>query len=173
MALFGTERGGHGGCWCQWFRELRPDYNALGKVGRKNRLAGLIETGPPPGVMAYADELPVGWCAVSPRDDQPRLDKGRVSKRQMDTDYDSVWVITCFYVDIPWRRRGLMRPLIDGAVAFARDQGARIIEAYPMIATDRTSNADLYVGHLEAFLSCGFRHVATPLAKRAVVQLSL
>lgn len=152
---------------------MRPDYEALDGNSRQARLAGQIETGPAPGVLAYVDDEAVGWCAVSPRAGQPRLDKGRVSRRLDDCDYDTVWVITCFYVDIAWRHRGLMRPLIKGAVVLAGEQGAQLVEAYPMLPTERTSNADIYVGQLDAFLSCGFRQVAMPLPQRAVVRRNL
>ena len=173
VALFGPERGGHGGCWCQWFRLFRPDYEALDRGGRKARFADLVERGPPPGVLAYNEDEPVGWCAVSPRAEQPRLDKGRVSKRLKGDDYGRIWVITCLFVDPAWRRRGLMRPLIAGAVDLARNQGARHVEAYPMIPGPKTGNADLYVGQLDAFLDCGFRQLARPLPQRAVVRRAL
>lgn len=168
--MFGPVRGGHGGCWCQWFRLMRADYEALDRDGRKHRFADLVKHGPPPGILAYVDDLAVGWCAVAPRSSQPRLDKGIVSKRLGTDDYQQTWVITCLYVDTAWRRRGLMRPLVEGAVGFAKGQGARNVEAYPMIPHDRTSNLDLYVGELTTFLSCGFRQIAKPLPRRAVVR---
>ena len=170
VALFGPERGGLGGCWCQWYRLLRPDFEALDRDGRRQRFENLVKEGPPPGVLAYDGDRPVGWCAVAPRAAQPRLDKGRVSKRVGDQDYDHIWVITCLFVDRPWRRKGLMRPLIDGAVKLARDQGARHVEAYPMIPSPKTGDADLFVGKLNAFLTCGFQQIAQPLPKRAVVR---
>jgi len=173
VALLGVERGGHNGCWCQWFRLMRVDYEALSGAERRKRLAHTIETGPSPGVLAYHDSRPVGWCAVSPRNDQPRLDKGRVSRRRDDRSYGGVWVITCFFVAIDWRKRGLMRPLIKGASEFAREQGACAIEAYPMIPNQRTSNADVYVGQRDAFVSCGYRQIEKPLPQRAVVRLDL
>ena len=171
--LFGPSRGALGGCWCQWFRMQRPDYQALDRDGRRARMAGLVENGPPPGVLAYWDGLPVGWCAVAPRADQPRLDRGRASKRRAGEDYNAVWVITCFFVDSAHRRRGLMRPLIEGAVRLAADQGARRVEAYPMIPNQRSGNGDVYVGHRDTFLSCGFRQVAQPLPQRVVVRRTL
>jgi len=43
-----------------------------------------------------------------------------------------VWSIVCFFVARAHRGRGLMRRLIEGAVAHARRAGARLVEAYPV-----------------------------------------
>jgi GNAT superfamily N-acetyltransferase len=49
-----------------------------------------------------------------------------------DGDNSAVWSVTCLFVARPSRRRGLTIPLLQAAVAYAREQGARIVEGYPV-----------------------------------------
>jgi hypothetical protein len=41
-------------------------------------LRQVVADGPPPGVLAYAGETPVGWCAVAPREAYVHLERSRV-----------------------------------------------------------------------------------------------
>ena len=35
----------------------------------------VVERGPPPGLLAFDGDAPVGWCQVAPRDGLPWLDR--------------------------------------------------------------------------------------------------
>ncbi|HUP01152.1 MAG TPA: hypothetical protein VM737_06485, partial [Gemmatimonadota bacterium] len=48
--------------------------------------------------------LPIGWCAVAPREDYPRLERSRILK---PVDEASVWSITCFFIARTHRGQGL------------------------------------------------------------------
>ena len=71
-----TILGGNGelGCWCQaWRGSLRPRGRGE-RVGNRERLRAQVETGAfAPGVIAYVDGTPVGWCGLGPRASMPRL----------------------------------------------------------------------------------------------------
>jgi GNAT superfamily N-acetyltransferase len=82
-----------------------------------------------PGVLAYQDGAPVGWCSIGPREEFAAL---KVPRSLKQVDGQPVWSIVCFYVAQTARRSGLMAALLRGAVAYARQQGARIIEGYPV-----------------------------------------
>ena len=47
-------------------------------------------------------------------------------------DDQPVWAIVCFFVTNTYRRRDLTGILIQGAIDYSRDHGAKIIEAYPL-----------------------------------------
>ena len=115
--LFGPERGACAGCWCMWFKLPRPEWDAAGRAGRKAMFKALVEAGPPPGVLGYAGPVPVGWCAVEPREAYPKILRSRA---RAPVDDRPAFAITCFYVAPRWRRKGLMRPLIRGAFDLAR-----------------------------------------------------
>jgi hypothetical protein len=64
--LFGV-RGACGGCWCMWWRLTRAEYEAAKGVKNKRALRELVKGDGVPGVLAYVDGEPAGWCAVAPR----------------------------------------------------------------------------------------------------------
>ena len=65
-------------------------YTAGKGVGNRAALRRIVRRGEEPGILAYAGEEPVGWCAIAPREDYPRLDRSRVLARFDDTP---VWSI--------------------------------------------------------------------------------
>jgi GNAT superfamily N-acetyltransferase len=92
-----------------------------------------------------------------------------------ERDDPAVWAISCFVVRREHRGRGLSANLLDAAVAFARDGGARVVEGYPIDLAEApgTSPNDLYHGALSTFLAAGFEEVARPKPGRTVVALDL
>jgi len=125
---------------------------------------------PPPGVLAYLDDEPVGWCAVAPKIDYPRV----VASPVTGNATDGIWSITCFVVRVG-RRRGVATALLPAAVDLARSHGAATVEAYPVDASARKSisAAELYHGPLALFRDAGFTEVGRPSSARTVVQLGL
>lgn len=86
----------------------------------------------------------------------------------------TVWVVSCFSVRNEHRRKGVSAALLEAAVAYARDNGARVIEAYPVDnTTTKSSSNSLFVGALSTFLDAGFDIIAAPTATRRLVSLSL
>src|SRR5881628_1502760 len=79
-SLFG-KNGACAGCWCMWWRLQRAEW--VKQKGPKNRdaLKKLIEHGESPGLLAYAGNRAVGWCALAPRDAFTRLERSRILKR--------------------------------------------------------------------------------------------
>ncbi|WP_233599217.1 hypothetical protein [Amycolatopsis sp. WAC 01375] len=50
-----------------------PEFEQAGKDGRKAHVRDEVTAGKPLGLLALADDEPVGWVAVPPRLDNPRL----------------------------------------------------------------------------------------------------
>ena len=110
-----------------------------------------------PGVIAYLDGEPVGWCGLGPRADMPRLVNSRTIPA---VGALPVWSIGCFIVRPGFRRRGVARALLLGAVDYARARGAPGIEAYPIDpAGARVSTSLGFVGFTSMFEAAGFRRV--------------
>ena len=66
----------------------------------------------------------------------------------------------CFVVSRRARGRGLAAALLDAAVAYAREEGATTLEAYPVDAGDgRIPAANAYHGTLSMFEKAGFQVV--------------
>lgn len=155
--LFGV-RGAVGGCWCMWWR-LKAKTFAQQK-GEANRLAmrALVESGPPPGILMYHHGEPVGWCSLGPRQAFGRLERSRVLKR---VDEQDVWSVVCFFVAKAHRRQGVMTALLRAAMAYAHQQGARILEGYPVEPKQGvTPDVFAYTGLASVYRQLGFVEVA-------------
>lgn len=112
---------------------------------------------------------------VSARPDQPRLAATRNLQLSPEPFEDrSVWAITCFVVRREHRGAGVSARLLEAAVADAHDNGARVIEGYPIdVAVKKTSSNELFHGALSTFLDAGFIEVARPTPSRPIVSLTL
>jgi GNAT superfamily N-acetyltransferase len=125
--------------------------------------------------VAYLGEEPVGWVAVEPRTAYPRLLRTRTvwSGRQEDKADDSVWAVTCFVTRKGYRKRGITYALAAAAAGFAREQGARALEAYPMIAPagKEITWGELHVGSRQVFADAGFTEVSHPSPRRVVMRI--
>jgi GNAT superfamily N-acetyltransferase len=169
-ALFGP-RGACGGCWCMHWRQSRSEYEK--KKGEANRraLKKLVSQGPPPGLVAYVNGIPAGWCAVAPRDTYPRLAHSRVLA---PVDSAEVWSVPCFFIARKYRRTGLASKLLAAAAEYARKRGAKILEGYP-VQPKRGAIADVFAftGLAGSFRRAGFREVARRSATRPIMRLGL
>jgi hypothetical protein len=78
--LFGM-RGEPSRCWCRFFALTGAEWNASTPQDRKTQLREKFDgAAPAPGVLAFRDGEPVGWCAVEPRDCYPRILRSQVLK---------------------------------------------------------------------------------------------
>jgi GNAT superfamily N-acetyltransferase len=155
--LFG-ERGAVGGCWCMWFRLKRSEFDAQKGEGNKQAMRAIIDSGRIPGILAYREDEAVGWCSVAPREEFPVLDRSWVLKR---VDNQPVWSVVCFFIAKPYRHMGLSGRLLEAAVTYAGENGANIVEGYP-VDPKKGSTPDVfaYTGLVTTFLQAGFVEVA-------------
>jgi GNAT superfamily N-acetyltransferase len=161
VELFG-ERGAYGGCWCMFFRIPQSEFNkGTRNKGRGNRRSfkKLVDGRKVPGLLAYIDGRPVGWCSVAPRSQFGRVERSPTTK-PVDEE-GGVWSIVCFYMDRRHRGRGVGSALLRAAIEHARKKGARIIEGYPIDSSVRkVSNSEGYFGFQSMFEAAGFEEVA-------------
>ncbi|GMA23405.1 N-acetyltransferase [Luteimicrobium album] len=173
-------RGDPAYCWCQWDRLRGKAFDDLERSERRELTAGLLDdahdgSAPSPGVVALAGDEPVGWCAVAPRTDLPRLFTSPSALKTLPEEQredDGTWSVTCFAVRPGHRRQGVAGLLLDAAVEHAFGNGASAVEAYPVDVAQkpRTSSSGLYRGTLTLFLTHGFEVTARPTPGRAVVR---
>lgn len=154
-------------CWCAYWYLPNADYRAGWGEANAGTLRARVAAGEEPGVIAYVEGVPAGWCAVAPREKHDRLLRSRTF---VPIDAAPVWSVTCFVVRTGYRRQGLMRTLLEAAVEHAARKGATTIEGYPVEPGEKTAASDLYFGTAAAFLDCGFTEVARPLPRRPVMR---
>ncbi|WP_019179350.1 GNAT family N-acetyltransferase [Microbacterium yannicii] len=144
-------------CFCLSYRIPSKEATALRGPERGERVRRLMDEEGPIGVLAYDGDEVVGWAAVAPR--------GRTHfatfRKIPHVDDLEAWSLWCFRVRPGHRRKGVMHALIDGAVDFARAQGAPAVEGYPV--DNDGAKVDLtmaYVGTRRLFESAGFAKAA-------------
>jgi GNAT superfamily N-acetyltransferase len=92
-------------------------------------LKALVDAGHPPGLIGYHGQVPVGWVSVGPRTEYAKLKRSPVMKA---VDDQPVWSVICSVVPAEHRGQGVARTLLQGAIAYAKKQGATLVEAYPV-----------------------------------------
>jgi GNAT superfamily N-acetyltransferase len=168
--LFG-ERGACGGCWCTFWRQPRSAYEKNKGAGNKRIMLKLVESGPPPGIVGYLKDEPVGWCAVAPREDYPSLERSRILKPVDDTP---VWSISCLFVCKDLRRRGLSVELLRAAVGHVKKSGGKVVEAYPVEPTsDNVPDPFVWHGLASAYLAAGFKECARRSPTRPIMRYKI
>lgn len=108
--------------------------------------------------------LSVRAAAVAPRADLPFARSTKIPH----VDDLPVWSVWCIRVRPGHRGRGISHVLLDGAVAYAVQQGAPAIEGYPV--DNRGEKVDLtmaYVGTRKLFEDAGFEVAARTEATSA------
>jgi GNAT superfamily N-acetyltransferase len=167
--LFG-KHGAAGGCWCMWWRQTRAEFSR--QHGESNRTAfkAIVESGIVPGLLAYSDREPVGWCAVEPRKSYPALDRSKTLAR---VDDEPVWSVPCFYIAKHFRYRGLMRDLLTAAINWADRHGARIVEAYPLETKIKLHDSSIYTGVVPVFREAGFIEVLRRSKRQPIMRKTI
>jgi hypothetical protein len=166
LDLFGKS-GACNGCWCMYWR-IGSDYRQRSRDANKKAFRKLVERGPPPGLLAFDGAVAVGWCQLTPRDALTWLNRtwrlGRV-------DAAPVWSLSCFYIRIGYRRRGVTSVLIRAALTAAKQAKAPALEAYPLDATKTPSASG--TGYATTFARAGFKTVASHVPARPIMRHDL
>jgi GNAT superfamily N-acetyltransferase len=161
-----------GSCWCMAWREEQGP-----RPLRKAALKSAVDEARPVGLLAYVEGRTVGWAAVSPRLDQPKLERSR-HFGPLPGDED-VFAITCFYVTPEIRGTGISTALLNAAIDYARDCGATALDAFPkaddaphVSSTRRAEENYSWMGRRSSYESRGFVTLREP-GKRLVMRLRL
>ncbi len=171
--------GKHGaclGCWCMFWRLERAAFKNLKGDGTKAALKDMTLKNQAPGLLAYVDGQAVGWCSVGPRQDFAALESSRILKR---VDDRPVWCIVCFFVAKPFRKQGILTGLLQGAVEYARENGADVIEGYPTdmqtykLAGQKLTGYSGYMGIASVFRALGFVEVGRASETQLIMRKEL
>jgi GNAT superfamily N-acetyltransferase len=144
-------------CWCLSHRlDWRTNRELVGPA-RGEYVRKLCGRDVAPGVLAYDGEEVVGWAAVAPRSELPFARSTKIPH----IDDLAVWSVWCIRVRPGHRGKGISHALLDGAVAYARLEGAPAVEGYPV--DNKGANVDrtmAYVGTRKLFERAGFTKAA-------------
>jgi GNAT superfamily N-acetyltransferase len=154
--LFGP-KGACAGCWCMFWKLRGKAYEEARGYETRQMHKSIVDSGVVTGLLAYLHGEVVGWIAVEPRDNYPKLAHSRALK---PVDDEPVWSVTCFFVAKKSRRMGITAGLLKAAVEHVKKQGGKIVEGYPVDAQKDMPAPFIYTGTTSAFQQAGFQEVA-------------
>ncbi len=168
--------GGNDQCWCMYYRreqsaeKERVAYGVKrGEYAEHNRrrIEGLVGEGRAHGILVYAGDEPVGWCADGRKEEFPAIDRGR-AYRKLPPPPETTWRIICFIVAVSHRRQGVASAALRAVLDSIRAQGGGRVEAYP-VTGPRWGSGSLWFGTVSMFEREGFRKV-TPLGSSVLMR---
>ena len=160
------------GCWCMAYRlSGAPKPLPPGMTRAQSNCAGLkalVDAGHPPGLIGYHGKVPVGWVSVGPREEYAKLKRSPVMKA---VDEQPVWSVICFVVPAEYRGQGVAQALLKGAVAYAKKQVRKLVEAYPVDKPARSNDEFMWFGAKSMYDKAGFKEVACRKPQRPIVRI--
>lgn len=148
-------RGSPHNCWCTAWIDVEKK---AGKSEKKATMRKRVEDGTPVGLLVYANNEPIGWCAVAPRETYRPLGG--------DETKDHVWSVVCFFIKRDFRGQGISNQLLKKATEYASNHGAKFIEGYP-VAKDSPSYR--FMGFKPTFEKADFTFVKPAGSRRNVM----
>jgi len=88
-------------------------------------------------------------------------------------DDQPVWSVVCFYTALEARGEGISENMLVHAALYARRNGARLLEAYPVDKPHRGRDDSMWFGAKSMYDRAGFREVARRKPTRPVVRKAL
>jgi len=169
-------------CWCYFYQREQTRGREIKESGleekdmrehNRRRKRELVTGGRAHGILVYQDRVPVGWCAYGPREEFPRVDRGRFYRKlDLTAGRRRLWRITCFVVDKHHRGQGIASAALQAALASIRRQGGGVVEAYP-VRSKKGGSQSLWFGTVGMFEKARFKLVAplgTSVLMRKVVR---
>jgi GNAT superfamily N-acetyltransferase len=143
-ALFESKGGPHN-CWCMVWRNMNVGTDRANKSDKKASLENYVAQQNPVGLLCYDNARAIAWCSIAPRESYRELSG--------DNSLTDVWSLVCFFIMREYRQRGIAEELIEQAIKYAKDNGAKYVEAYPV---DPESPSYRFMGFKPMFDKFGF-----------------
>jgi GNAT superfamily N-acetyltransferase len=167
-ALAERHNGVWGGCWCTYFHPTCAERGQSAEINRgiKQRL---VNEGVAHAALVFDGDRAVAWCEYGTPDELPNVQHGKQYLAELDILPD--YRLTCFFVDRDYRRRGMARVALDGALHLIAQAGGGVVESYPQ-DTDgtRTSASFLYNATRSLFEQAGFTYIRSKGKKHSVMR---
>ena len=150
-------------CYCHYY-EVPVAISWPTLDGHANRAAmdARIASGEMEGFLAYAGEEVVGWVNAQPYHKlQHACARLRIVAPALPVSPHDAAAIVCFVTAPDWRRRGVARALLDGALENFTARGFGVVDAFPWnVGPGDTAATDHYHGSPALFAAAGFLEIA-------------
>lgn len=153
-----------------YWRQSQKEYSQNSGEGNKRKFSKLVSSGSVPGIIAYAGDEPIGWCAVGPRQEYVRFEKSRVLA---PIDDKPVWSVTCLFIAKGHRRQGVSAELLKAVIKHVKTNRGKIVEGYPTDTNGKQPDAFVWTGIASAYLAAGFEEVERRSKTRPIMRYYL
>ena len=160
-ALFESKGGPHN-CWCMVWRNMLEGTDRASKSDKKDALKQYVSAKKPVGLLCYDRSEAIAWCSIAPRESYRELSG--------DQSLPDVWSLVCFFIKRNYRQKGLSEVLLQQAILYAKDNGAKYVEAYPV---DPDSPSYRFMGFKPVFDKMGFEFKHKAGQRRYVMTITL
>ena len=165
LGFFDHERGpafadnpGWAKCYCHFYHVPKAiRWPSLDAAANRAAMTARIEASEMEGFLAYAGGEVVGWMNAQPYAKLPHCAaRMGITPPPLPVPPHEAAAIVCFVIAPRWRRRGVARALLEGALASFAARGLRIVDAFPFKAGGSTAPVDHYHGPPSLFREAGF-----------------
>ncbi|MGS1108313.1 GNAT family N-acetyltransferase [Achromobacter anxifer] len=156
------------GCYCNCFYADRCQKPWKDWTAAENRaaVARLIQDRKMWGYLAFSGNQAVGWCGAGPKRAIPIFGGG------LQDEDEHIGAITCFVVAPAFRKQGIARQLLRGALQDFSAMGLGIAEGNPRPSAE--TDAQSHFGPVSLFYSEGFEfHMDDPSDGSVIVRKRL
>jgi hypothetical protein len=164
--LVERHNGVFGGCWCTYFQTMHEEktFEAASNRALKERL---VREGRAHASLVFDDDVAVAWCEFGSCAELPNIYHRKQYEEEADLHPD--YRITCLFIDKRYRRHGLSRIALQGALDLIAQAGGGIVEGYPHDPEGRRV-AVLYNGTRSLFERAGFELVRAKGQRNTVMR---
>ncbi|MDG6910066.1 MAG: GNAT family N-acetyltransferase [Nitrososphaerota archaeon] len=155
-----------GGCWCVAFH-CKPgeDWSSRGAAQNRRLKERLVMAGMTHNALVYDGDRTVGFCQFGSPAEIPSRMSGYA---RLGLDLPD-WRIPCFFVDRDYRRSGVAKAALEGALRIIAKKGGGTVDAYPISVHNKEYGSSFLWGGTGAmFAEAGFEQVGR-LGKSKVV----
>jgi len=162
-------------CYCHYYEvPVAIHWPSLDGPANRDAMGARIACGEMEGYLAYAGDEVVGWVNAQP---YPKLQHAcarlKIAAPALPVAPHEAAAIVCFVTSPKWRRRGVARALLDGALADFAARGIAVVDAFPWnVGPEDTAATDHYHGSPAMFTAAGFveiaRHEKVTVVRRAL-----
>src|SRR3954453_17163846 len=153
--LMERHNGVFGGCWCTWFHTFHAEktFTAEGNRALKERL---VQEGRAHAALVFDGDEAIAWAQYGRPEELPNIHHRKEYEATLDKLPD--FRITCIFVDKKYRRTGVTRVALRGAVDLIAKAGGGVVEGYPH-DTEGKQGSVLYNASRTLYEEAGFGYV--------------
>jgi ribosomal protein S18 acetylase RimI-like enzyme len=160
-----------GGCWCTWFHQSADVVRGSSEDNRALKKRLVLE-GRSHAALVYDHDSAIAWCQFGTPEELPAI----YHKKEVESvDYIMPdWRITCLFVDKKYRKLGVAKHALLGALEIIKKRGGGCVESYPQDTNGKTTSSSfLYNGTVSLFSACGFKLIQSKGKNHTVMRTIL